>query len=291
MKLTDINIRDPFVLPYEGTYYMYGSRVAVEEDGDGWGPQTGFDVYESEDLETWSAPKSVFEITADFWGTQDAWAPEVHLYNGKFYMFASFKAENKCRGTHILVCDTPNGTFVPLSDAPITPPDWECLDGTLYVDKAGDPHIVFCHEWLQVGDGTVCEMRLSHDMTRALTPPRVLWSASLYEGVTPVRAGTVTYVTDGPFLLRDNSGALLCLWSTFNQNGYAELICKSDNEDIDGNWTLTSRPLSSENGGHGMVFRSFAGERFFVMHRPNTSPLERPVMHALREDAQGVYIE
>ena len=26
MKREDINIRDPFILPYEGKYYLYGSR-------------------------------------------------------------------------------------------------------------------------------------------------------------------------------------------------------------------------------------------------------------------------
>lgn len=290
MQLTDINIRDPFILPYAGKYYLYGSRVCTDTDGNGWGLQTGFDVFVSRDLETWSEPKSVFEITPAFWATKQAWAPEVHVYNGRFYMFATFKADDKCRATHVLVCDTPDGDFKPLTDAPITPPDWECLDGTLYIDKQGEPHVVFCHEWLQVGDGTVCEMQLSRDLTHAVSAPRTLWHASVYADVRPVHANTITYVTDGPFLLRDSKGDLCCLWSTFNQNGYAELICKSSNGDIDGEWRITSRPLSVENGGHGMVFETFEGERLFVMHRPNNSPLERPVLFKLKEDEQGLHI-
>ena len=59
MKLTEINIRDPFILKFNEKYYMYGSRVGV---------QTGFDVYESRDLLNWSNPKSVFEITSDLLG-------------------------------------------------------------------------------------------------------------------------------------------------------------------------------------------------------------------------------
>ena len=35
MKLSEINIRDPFILPFNNQYYLYGSRVEV---------QTGFDV-------------------------------------------------------------------------------------------------------------------------------------------------------------------------------------------------------------------------------------------------------
>ena len=70
MKLCDINIRDPFILPYEGKYYLYGTRVRKPEppkenekwfEGNYWGDQSGFDVYISEDLQEWSASKAVFE--------------------------------------------------------------------------------------------------------------------------------------------------------------------------------------------------------------------------------------
>ena len=40
MKNSEINIRDPFVLPYNGRYYLYGTRAATC-----WGPADGFDVY------------------------------------------------------------------------------------------------------------------------------------------------------------------------------------------------------------------------------------------------------
>ena len=172
MKLNEINIRDPFILPYDGKYYMYGSRVGVTpEYPTHWGKQHGFDVFISEDLENWSAPKTIFERGDDFWGQEEFWAPEVHLYRGKFYLFATFNASGKCRGTHILVCDRPDGTFTPVSPSPATPADWECLDGTLYVDNAGKPHIVFCHEWLQIGNGTVCEAELSEDLTHLFPNP------------------------------------------------------------------------------------------------------------------------
>ena len=100
----------------------------------------------------------------------------------------------------------------------------------------------------------------------------------------------VTYVTDGPFLLRNTAGELLCLWSTFNKSGYAELICKSDNGDITGNWEILEQPLSAENGGHGMVFETFAGERTFVMHYPNNATLERPVLFKLHEENGKLHI-
>ena len=54
MKREEIRIRDPFILPYEGKYYMYGSRVGDPCATSPWGAQRGFDVYVSADLENWS---------------------------------------------------------------------------------------------------------------------------------------------------------------------------------------------------------------------------------------------
>ena len=105
MKREDINIRDPFILPYEGKYYLYGSRGSeVWEDN-----ATGLDVYVSDDLENWSEPKEIFTRTADFWADRHYWAPEVYAYNGAFYMFASFKSSDRCRGTMVLKADKPDG--------------------------------------------------------------------------------------------------------------------------------------------------------------------------------------
>lgn len=281
MKLRDINIRDPFILPWEGKYYLYGSRVGVPYENHAWGDQTGFDVYVSTDLEDWSEPTAVFEKNDDFWAERDFWAPEVHHYKGKFVLFASFFAAGKCRGTQILTSDSPMGPFVPVSDGPATPRDWECLDGTLHVDKNGQPHIVFCHEWAQIGDGTVCEIQLSEDLSRPVSEPRLLWKASDYKDVKSV-IGEGNFVTDGPFMVRKSDEELYCIWSTFNENGYAELICKSDNGDIDGNWSLCEKPLSSEDGGHGMIFKDFEGNYHFIMHKPNLSTTERPVITDLK---------
>lgn len=285
MTLDQINIRDPYILPYDGKYYMYGTRVRITEAyPTRWGEQHGFDVYISQDLKNWSEPKSVFEKNDSFWGEEEFWAPEVHIYRGKFYMLATFKAEGRCMATHILVSDTPDGFFTPVSPDPITPADWVSLDGTLYIDKKGKPHVVFCHEWKQIGNGTVCEIALSDDLTHAISAPRELWSAKDYKAVRTVRQGQECYVTDGPFLYRCKNGDLICIWSSFNEQGYAELISKSDNADIDGNWTVCDTPLTPETGGHGMIFRDFSGNPQFVMHRPNTKTLERPTITPLLED-------
>lgn len=89
MKTSDIHIRDPFILPWEGRYYLYGTRGPTC-----WGKADGFDVYVSTDLQNWSAPIEIFHNDGTFWADQNYWAPEVHFYKGSFYLFATFFSEN-----------------------------------------------------------------------------------------------------------------------------------------------------------------------------------------------------
>ena len=282
MKLSEIYIRDPFILPYNGMYYLYGKRR--ESD-------LKFCVYKSIDLENWSEPEVIFAPSENFWATKDFWAPEVHAHNGKFYLFASFKSEDRMRGTQILVSDKPDGMFQPVSNYAQTPENWECLDGTLYVDKKGNPYMVFCHEWTQIGNGTVCSARLSEDFSKFETEPQVLFAAADYEFVSAYHGGNGGYVTDGPFFYRTINDELLLTWSSFGERGYFVSVLKSDNGEIDGNWIAQSL-LFEEDGGHGMLFKTFEGELRFVFHTPNgPAGLERAVIYKIKEKDGSIVLE
>lgn len=279
MKRTEINIRDPFVLVDGGKYYLYGTRGATC-----WGKASGFDVYVSKDLENWSDPIVCFENDGTFWADRNYWAPEVHVYEGKYYMFASFKNESVRRGTAILRADSPEGPFVPHSDGCITPAEWECLDGTFYLDKNGNPYMVFCHEWVQAGDGEVNAVRLSRDLKKAEGEPFLLFHASDAEWCKVMHhsSGVNGCVTDGPFMWRTNQGDLLCLWASFSEGGYTEAVAISDNGDIDGKFTQID-PLFMDDGGHGMIFKALDGELYLTLHSPNAHLEERPFFHKITE--------
>ena len=279
MLLTDINIRDPFVLVHWGKYYLYGTRGATC-----WGPADGFDVYVSEDLKNWSGPHEIFHNDGSFWADRNYWAPEVYLYQGAFYMFASFKAEGIRRGTAILRADSPMGPFIPHSDGCITPAEWECLDGTLYVSREGTPHMVFCHEWVQAGDGEICAVELTKDLRRPAGEPRLLFRASEapWCKVMHHSSGVEGCVTDGPFFWRTENGALLCLWASFSLGGYTQAVAVSDNDEITGRFTQ-AEPLFMDDGGHGMVFRALDGQLYLTLHSPNEHLLELPCFHPIDE--------
>jgi len=289
LKTSDIHLRDPFVLPVEAErqYYLYGTTGAHA-----WTESAaGFDYYTSPDLERWQGPFPAFRPPAGFWADRNFWAPEVHVYRGAWYLFASFKAEGVRRGTQILAADGPQGPFVPISDGPVTPREWECLDGTLFVDAHGGPWMVFCHEWVQVGDGEICALRLSDDLASASEEPRLLFRASEAPWAQPISSkGRHGYVTDGPWLHRLASGALIMLWSSFGAGGYTIGQARSASGDISGPWQQLPEPLYAGDGGHCMVFRAFDGGLWLAFHRPNQSPHERPQFVLLRETASSLEI-
>jgi hypothetical protein len=271
LRSEDIQIRDPFVVPLETDrrYVMYGTT-----DPDCWeGRAAGFNAYTSVDLRHWDGPYTVFRASPGFWADRNFWAPEVHRHRDGWFMFATFKAESVCRGTQVLFAERPLGVFAPHSEGPVTPGDWECLDGTLWVED-GRPWIVFCHEWMQIGDGTICATPLSDDLRAPREEPRLLFAASEPSWVCPY--DKTHYVTDGPFLHRCADGTLLMLWSSFTDGGYSQGVARSPNGTIVGPWVHDHSPLFTDDGGHGMVFRTFDGELLLTLHTPNKTPHERP---------------
>ena len=279
IKREDINIRDPFVLVHEGKYYLYGTRGA-----ECWGKGTGLDVYVGTDLENFEGPFEVFTPPSDFWADLNFWAPEVYSYKGDFYMFASFKTEGRCRGTQILKAGSPMGPFIPHSDGPVTPADWECLDGTLYIETTDNnkPYMIFCHEWVQVTDGQICAVELSPDLKRPVGEPKLLFHASEAPWIQTIRNGA--YVTDGPFVYRNEEGRITMLWSSFGKDGYTLALAHSESNTVAGPWKQDPELLFSQNGGHGMLFMTLDGKLMVSLHSPNVNLNERPCFFEVTRD-------
>ena len=281
LTLKDIYIRDPFILPVEeeGVYYMYATSP-TQENGKTYG---GMVVYKSKDLKTWSESVRVFDVPRDNFLTGTVWAPEVHPYNGKYYLFATmnsdivWKASKEGhpaythRATQIYWADRPEGPFQAFDNKlPHTPMGQMCLDGTLWVEN-GTPYMIYCHEWVEMMDGTMELVELKPDLSGPVGQPVRLFCASAAEWST----GGSTYVTDGCFLYRTRTGKLLMIWSSFKNGSYAIGIAESATGRVFGPWRQQKEPLFEKNGGHGMIFRTFDGELRLVLHSPNGGGLER----------------
>ena len=281
LKLQDIRIRDPFIMPVEkdGVYYMYASS-SVNHDGKAYG---GMVAYKSRDLENWEGPIRVFEVAHDNWITGGVWAPEVHKYKGKYYLFATMNSDIvwkggsqngtkfTYRGTQIFWSKSPEGPFVAFEDKmPATPIDHMCLDGTLWVEDSR-PYMIYCHEWVEVLDGEMKLVELKKDLSGTVGEHIRLFSASVAPwGVAEKSPERKDFVTDGCFLYRTKTGKLLMIWSSFSEIGYTVGIAESTTGKVVGPWRQQTEPLYTEHGGHGMIFRDFEGRLCLVLHAPNS---------------------
>lgn len=283
MKCSDINIRDPFILVDNNTYYLYGTRAAD------FGIKTGgFDIYISTDLENWSEPIECFNSEKCSLNTEVNWAPEVHKYKGSYYMFATFTKENGLRGTFILKADCPKGPFIPYSNGAVTPYEWECLDGTLYISKKGIPYLVFCHEHTQIIDGTICYIELSPDLKESIGEPITLFSASSPAWADKKPEGE-HYITDGPFMFRTKDDNLLMIWSTFIKHNYIETAVRFKGGEIGSEFEHLD-PIITDDGGHGMIFND--GKKLWLtFHSPNQTNSERPRFIEIEDEGSSLRVK
>jgi GH43 family beta-xylosidase len=290
MQFNEFYLHDPFILAHKATstYYLYNGAGPRQLGGQ----RAGVVTYKSKDLLHWDGPYKVFEVPDGLWAdpSEGVWAPEVHLYRGKYYLLATLhnskrplkytdedklpiyngkKAKPHMRGTQIFVADTPDGPFVPLGNSPAPPSDFMTLDGTLFVEE-GVPYMVYAHEWIQVLDGTMEAVPLKADLSAQAGEPFLLFKAS--EAPWVVDRGKSsdklpTYVTDGPCFYRTRNGKLLMLWSSYRDGLYVETLAYSTTAKLRGPWKQGD-VLVGNDSGHGMLFESFEGKLMMVLHQP-----------------------
>ena len=298
LLIENIHIRDPYILAdtKTKTYYLYGSHSLTDAAGRQTG---GVQVYTSKDLKHWSNPQQVFTVDKANWITGRVWAPEVHAYKGKYYLFATLNSDirwkgdkphwaaHTFRGTQIFHAKKPTGPFLPFGRTPHTPIDQMALDGTLWVED-GQPYLIYCHEWVEIADGSIEYLPLRKDLSRPIGQPTRLFHGS----VAPWgKKEAPSYVTDGCFLYRTKTGKLLMTWSSFGETGYCVGIAESASGSVAGPWRQQEKPLFTQHGGHNMIFKTFDGKLCTVLHQPNSpGGLERAHIYELRDTGESLEI-
>jgi beta-xylosidase len=272
VHLKDIRMRDPCILGDEATktYYLIGSGGRSVR------------AYTSADLTTWQGPRTIFTPAADIWGdipVVGIWAPEMHKYRDKYYLFLTFDTRNRLseqwrnwlprvtRGSQVLAGDSPTGPFQPFQNRSTLPPDMMTLDGTLWLED-GVPYMVFCHEWVQIVNGSMQYVQLKDDLSETVGEPTVLFYASEAPW-SHMGKSRGSYVTDAPWLHKGKTGKLYMIWASHGQGGYNEGIAISASGKLAGPWKQQAEPLYSNDGGHGMLFATFDGKLMMVLHSPN----------------------
>jgi len=201
------------------------------------------------------------------------------------------KPEQYQHGTQILVVDCPQGIFKPFSNKPTIPANWMCLDGTLWVENI-IPYMVYCHEWAQINEGSMELIQLKDDLSGTIGESKTLFHATAAKWVKDLSSTGFKYngfVTDGCFIFKTKNNKLLMIWSSFGEKGYGLGQLISESGSIFGPWKHIDKLIFKDNGGHGMIFKTFEGKLMITLHQPNNSQKERPQLYQLTD--KGDHLE
>lgn len=282
-KNCEIDIRDTYVLPWRGKYYLYGTQGFEAFCG----TPGGFLCYVGDDLENWEGPYTVFPNNGAVWATSNFWAPEVYEINGQLYLFAAWTDGLVGQILCVLKADHPLGPFQVLNDR-LGPGN----DPTLYYEKGqyylihnnGSDHMQ-AHPMkpdLSDFDGAPIQLFDRRD-------DNVIWSVG---GPTE---GAETYVTP--------TGKLLILWSSFcrgtskkfakmglHDMDYGTAIAYSTAGGIKGVFHQENVLITPPNMGHVNLFQTFEGKLMLATHWPdddeNAMGCSTPVFFPVEYDAE-----
>ncbi|HYQ57520.1 MAG TPA: glycoside hydrolase family 43 protein [Draconibacterium sp.] len=293
VTLHEMRWRDNCILADEasGYYYMVGpaGRSVLS--------------YRSKDLINWENPTEIFTIPEGFWGGKpimSIWAPELHLYKGKYYLFLTIDTRDMfeeqwpnwrprvTRGSQILVSDSPTGPFKAFQDRSTLPTDMMTLDATLW-EEDGVPYVVYAHEWVQISNGTIEYMQLKEDLSEVVGEPHlILRGSDAPWGAISSNEGC--FVTDGPYFKINKAGKLMMIWTSFNDDIYTMGVAYSESGKLAGPWIQQEEPVFDDNGGHGMLFETFDGKLMTVLHAPNNGS-SRPHIFELEDTGTSLKIK
>lgn len=282
MKNCEIDIRDTYVMPYDGKYYLYGT----EGFGAFKGTPKGYLCYVGTDLENWEGPYTVFPNDGSVWASSGYWAPEVYEIKGSFYMFTAWTAPGRQQRLCVLKAEDPLGPFKVVCDD-LGPGN----DPTLY--QEGDKYYLIHNDGSDHMQAHLFNSDFSGFVGEAIqmfdrTDPDVTWAVG---GPTE---GAETFVTP--------TGRLLVLWSSFCRGSskkfaamglkdmdYGTAISHSDNG-LQGPFVHEDRMITPANMGHCNLFYRLDGQLMLATHWPDDDNNElgcsTPIFFPVNYDAE-----
>ncbi len=248
---------DPYVLQYNGTYYLYGTNTDTGDTN----KSQGIKVYTSTDLVNWT-DKGLALKNEDSWGNKWFWAPEVVERNGTFYMY--YAVEERLA---VATGKSPLGPFVQEVQEPIKP-DTVKIDAHVFKDDDGKQYLYFVR-FNNANEIWVAELNddmktiKEETMTFCFRPTQA-WEQSQKQ--------PVANINEGPFVIKHNG----LYYLTYSGNhfespdygvGYATSTSPM------GPWTKYEyNPIMKSNlvvpgaGHHSLVYSPDGTELFMVYH-------------------------
>lgn len=254
-----INLADPTIVCFDGTYYMYGTERS---------PQKGFPVLQSKNLRQWEIPSGAknghaLTMGESVFGTKGFWAPQILRHNGRYYMIYTAN-ENIA----IAESASPAGPFVQKEIKPIEEGARQ-IDPYLFFDDDGKAYLY--HVRLFKGNTIwVAEFEDDFSGIRKETLKQCITATEPWEDTKTFRS---PQIIEGPTVIkRDGFYYLFYSANDFQSKDYAVgyAVSRSPSgpwEKPEGNPIISRHNISGENGtGHGDLFQDTEGNWKYVFH-------------------------
>ena len=244
-----LNGADPFVLFYEGKYYMYCTTensdfLVHANDFDTATPEgDGIFVYVSDDMKNWTRHGYALQ-KGDSMGEKWFWAPEVLEYRGKFYMV--YASEEHIA---IATADHPLGPFKQENKRWLR--EGRAIDGSLFVDDDGSVYLYYVR---LDGENRIFVAKMKDDLSgiEEEYPDCLISATEPWETIDCL-------VAEGPFVLK-HKGLYYLTYSCNHTRcidygvGYAVSDCPTGPfKKFDGNPILTRRGHFVGVGHHSFM--------------------------------------
>ncbi len=271
-KFGQIHLADPTIYEENGTYYLYGTTPVAD---------TGFWVYTSTDLKSWSGPAGAldgFALRGNTYGDKGFWAPQVFKRDGKYYM--AYTANEQLA---IARADNPLGPFTQ-NKVEMLPAEGKQIDPFVFFDDDGK---VYLYHVRLINGNRIYVAEMNDDLSsvkeetarECISADKAGWENT---------ANSEWGVSEGPTVIKDGKTYYMFYSCNDFRNidyalGYA--TAKSPL----GPWKkhdepIVSRHLTGENGtGHGDIFRDADGRLMYVLHTHKSNSEVSPRRTAIVE--------
>ncbi len=271
--LPDKEIADPFVLRFEGKYYLYPTTDS-----------RGFEVFVSDDLVNWERKALVFDDLR-----RGAWAPEVfhnQRGDGKFYLYYTDNIDRKGKGTEnkqigVAVADGPLGPFTDKGQLSAG-----AIDADLFQDEDGKLYLYYA----QITNGfKIFVQPMSDPLTKEGEPQMIIQPTEPWEK----RNGNVT---EGPFMLKHNGTYYMMFSGTSADSPNYAIGYATSKSPLGPFEKYAGNPVAKRAGdvigpGHHCVVEGPGGKLWLVYHQKKNSGINYTRFLALDPmwfDEQGV---
>ncbi|HUR58875.1 MAG TPA: glycoside hydrolase family 43 protein [Opitutaceae bacterium] len=195
---------DPFVLPWRGEYFAYGTGESLERRGTG--ETRAFAILHSRDLVTWTPRGGALVVPPGAEG-RNFWAPEVAERDGRFFLYYSSAPADRdeLHRLRVAVANHPEGPF---HDEGVVLPETEgfCIDAHPFRDpRDGRWYLFFARDFFEDRAGTgLAVAPLADHMLRPAGSARTVLRANadwqVYERDRPLygRTWDAWHTVEGP---------------------------------------------------------------------------------------------